>query len=120
MDHCIKLRPIKPAAPHLNGKVERPQKTHREEFWAVVDLNSPELELRLPEWQHYYNWDRPHGSLNGQTPIEKFHAKSEGTPFWGEVEAKCNPGIERFQVAHYQTDLALWRHAKTQCQNGAK
>lgn len=23
MDHCIKFRPIKPASPHLNGKVER-------------------------------------------------------------------------------------------------
>lgn len=47
-----KFRPIKPASPHLNDKVERSQKTDREEFWAVADLNSPELELRLAEWQH--------------------------------------------------------------------
>jgi len=112
MDHCIKFRPNKPASPHLNGKVERSQKTDREEFWAVVDLSSPELELRLAEWQHYYNWDRPHGSLNGQTPIEMLHTKSEDTPFWDEVEAKYDPRSERFQVAHYQIDLALRRHAQ--------
>ncbi len=27
MDHCIKFHPIKRASPHLNGKVERSQKT---------------------------------------------------------------------------------------------
>ena len=53
MDHCIKFSPIKPASPHLNGKVERSQKTDREEFRAAADLNSLELELRLAEWQHY-------------------------------------------------------------------
>ena len=112
MDHCIKFRPIKPASPHLNGKVERSQKTDREEFWAVTDPSSPELELRLAEWQHYYNWDRPHGSLHGQTPIEMLHRKSEDTPFWDEVEAHYNVSSERFQVAHYQTDLALRRIAQ--------
>ena len=120
MDHCIKFRPIKPASPHLNGKVERSQKTDREEFWAVTDPNSPELELRLAEWQHYYNWDRPHGSLTGQTPIEMVCTKSEGTPFWDDVEAKYGSKRERFQVAHYQTDLALRRHAQARHQTGAK
>ena len=38
MDHCIKFRPNRPASPHLNGKVERSQKTNREEFWAVTCL----------------------------------------------------------------------------------
>ena len=120
MDHCIKFRPIKPASPHLNGKVERSQKTDHEEFWATADLNSPDLELRVAEWQHYYNWDRPHGSLNGQTPIEMLHTKSEDTPFWDDVEANYDPGRERFQVAHYQTDLALRRHVQAQHQAGTK
>lgn len=40
------------------------------------------------------------------------HTKSEDTPFWDEIEAKYDPGSERFQVAHYQTDLALRRHAQ--------
>ena len=69
IDHGIKFRPIKPASPHLNGKVARSQKADRQEFWADANPNSPELEWWLPEWQHDDNWDRPHGSLNGQTSI---------------------------------------------------
>ncbi|MCC6967942.1 MAG: IS481 family transposase [Nitrospira sp.] len=116
MDHCMKFRPIKPASPHLNGKVERSQKTDREEFWAVTDPQTPDLELRLAEWQHYYNWDRPHGSLNGQSPIDVLHAKQADTPFWDEVEAQYDPTGERVQVAHYQTDLVLRRHTKARLQ----
>jgi transposase InsO family protein len=102
--HCIKFRPIKLASTHLNGNVEHSQKTDREGFWTVADPNSPDLELQLAECQHYYNWDRSYGSLNGQTPDEMLHAKSQDTPFWDEVEAKYDPDSERFQVTHYQTD----------------
>ena len=35
----IKFRPIRPRSPHLNGKVERAQRTALEEFWATVDLD---------------------------------------------------------------------------------
>ena len=116
VDHCIKFRPIKPASPHLNGKVERSQKTDREEFLAVTNPQTPDLELRLAEWQHDYNWVCPHGSLNGQTPVEALCAKQESTLFWDEVEAKYDPSGERFQVAHYQTDLPFGRHAQSRLQ----
>jgi transposase-like protein len=33
----IKFRPNRPRAPHLNGKVERVQRTALEEFWSTVD-----------------------------------------------------------------------------------
>jgi len=36
--HFIKFRPIKPRSPHLNGKVERSQKTDKSEFYRN---NSP-------------------------------------------------------------------------------
>ena len=63
MDYGIKFRPIRPGSPHLNGKVERSQKTDKLEFYATCDLDDPDLEDRLAEWQHYYNWRRPHGAL---------------------------------------------------------
>ena len=46
--------------------MEQSQRTDRDEFWAATAPNTPELELWLTEWPHYYNWARPHGSLNGQ------------------------------------------------------
>ena len=38
--------------PHLNGKVERSQKTDLEEFYPTVDLKAADLENLLSEWQH--------------------------------------------------------------------
>ena len=67
---CIKFRPNKPASPHLNGKVERFQKTDKAEFYATVDISANDLKEQLAEWQHYYNWERPHSAHHGKTPME--------------------------------------------------
>ena len=48
------------------------------------------------------------------------YAKSEDTPFWDEAEAKLDLSGERFHVSHYQTDLALQRHAQAQQQTGSR
>ena len=47
---------------NLNGKVERSHQTDRTEFYATVGITDDNLELLLAEWQHYYNWDRPHSA----------------------------------------------------------
>lgn len=107
MEYGIKFRPIKPASPHLNGKVERSQKTDLEEFWATVDLTSSDLEKKLDDWQVYYNEFRPHGSLHGQTPWERWGELSLKTPFTDEVEALYDPTKERIQHQTYRVDLEL-------------
>jgi len=40
MEYHVKFRPNKPGSPHLNGKVERSEKTDLEEFYPTVNLNS--------------------------------------------------------------------------------
>lgn len=107
MEYGIKFRPIKPASPHLNGKVERSQRTDLEEFYATIDLNSCTLEEQLQEWQHYYNWDRPHGSLNGKTPIDKLCELIDVTPVWEETTASYDAAKERIREQNYRADLAL-------------
>ena len=67
IEYGIKFRPNKPGSPHLNGKVERFQKTDKTEFYATVDITSENLQDQLAEWQHYYNWLRPHSALKGKT-----------------------------------------------------
>ena len=54
-EYAIKFRPIKPRSPHLNGKVERSQRTDLEEFYPTVDLKDPFLHEKVAEWQDYYN-----------------------------------------------------------------
>lgn len=109
MDYCIKFRPNRPAAPHLNGKVERSQRTDKEEFYATVELKLDELETSIHEWQHYYNWQRTHGSLKGKTPMEKVCSLMDETPISEEVYKNYDRSKERIQEANYQTDLAIRR-----------
>ena len=39
--------------------------------------------MKLKEWERYYNYDRPHGGLNEQSPYEALRCllqKSENRP----------------------------------------
>ena len=80
MEYGIKFRPNKPRSPHLNGKVERSQRTDVQEFYSTVSLDDPDLVTKLDEWQFYYNWHRPHGALNGKAPIDRYCELSSNTP----------------------------------------
>lgn len=109
MEYNIKFRPNKPGSPHLNGKVERSQKTDKVEFYATVDLGAEDLDDQLALWQHYYNWDRPHSAHNGKSPMERYFELSEKTPFSDEVSSRYQPAAERIQDANYKIDLELRR-----------
>jgi transposase InsO family protein len=106
MEYCIKFRPIRPGQPHLNGKVERAQQTVLKEFWALVDFSQDHLSDRLAEYQHYYNWDRIHGSL-GKTPMDRVVELSQQTPFSDEVEATYDPAKESIRVRDYMKEVKL-------------
>jgi len=106
MEWGIKFRPNRPGAPHLNGKVERAQKTVLDEFYAIADLNDPELSLKLSEWQYFYNWIRKHGSI-GTTPIGKLSQLYSKTPYWDEIEEMFEPDKEYIRALSYLDDQAL-------------
>lgn len=62
---------IKPASPHLNGKVERSHGTDQEEFYQLIEYTDDiDIEEKLQEWEMFYNCQRPHSALGGQTPYE--------------------------------------------------
>lgn len=71
--YAIKFRPSRLGVPHLNGKVERSQKTDHVEFWDTTDITVPQaqLEEQLSGWQHYYNWDRPHSAPGNKIPMDR-------------------------------------------------
>ena len=107
MAETIKFRPIPPRSPHLNGKVERAQRTVLEEFWATVDARAPDVGGQLAVWVHHYNWDRQHEALNGSTPIDRVCERASKTPLHGEVSDVYEPAKERIQVREHSVDLAL-------------
>jgi putative transposase len=63
---------LPPRSPKLNGCVERGNRTHREEFYEVYDLEWTVAGLRpdLLRWEHIYNEIRPHEALGYLTPWE--------------------------------------------------
>ncbi|MEN7548841.1 integrase core domain-containing protein, partial [Rapidithrix thailandica] len=87
--------------------VERVQKTSLQEFYAIEDLQNPNLSENLEQWQFHYNWYRPHSSLNGKTPMERVCELSTITPFWEEIGAMYDERVERIQEQNYMSNLAL-------------
>jgi transposase InsO family protein len=98
-EYRIKWRPTRPRSPHLNGKVERVQKTCLDELYATLDLDALEEEELLDEleaWQDHFNWNRVHGTL-GQAPMEKLLDLWDRIPDWEEVVADYDPRAEHWR-----------------------
>jgi transposase InsO family protein len=67
--HQIRHTRIRPRQPHLNGKVERVQRTIAEEYWdGVTTPPGPDWEAGLEAYLRLYNRQRPHRSLDYLTP----------------------------------------------------
>jgi transposase InsO family protein len=71
---------IKPRHPRLNGKAERSHRIDEEEFYRMLDgvliHDAKVFNDKLREWEDFYNYHRPHGGLEGQTPYERLRRKT--------------------------------------------
>lgn len=75
----IKLFTLPPRSPKLNGRVERVQRTDREEFYACTTVE-PRLDALQPALRAYedtYNTIRPHQALGYLTPQEFLDQRQE-------------------------------------------
>jgi transposase InsO family protein len=72
---------IKPRTPRLNGKVERSHRIDAEEFYRLLDGvvidDAQVFNDKLQEWEDFYSYHRPHGSLDGQTPYERLKQRTQ-------------------------------------------
>ena len=67
---------IKPRSPQLNGKVERSHRSDQEEFYQLLSyVDDQDLNKKLDQWEHFYNFSRPHGAHAGKTPYEVLREK---------------------------------------------
>ena len=70
-DQGIRHVYIKPRSPQLNGKVERSHRSDKEEFYQLLTYTDDvDLNMKLAEWEKFYNFGRPHGAFDGKTPYE--------------------------------------------------
>jgi putative transposase len=73
--HCINLTYIQPGKPTQNGYVERCNGSVRRELLdANVFYSLNEVRTKMEEWMIDYNYERPHKSLNYQTPMDLLEA----------------------------------------------
>lgn len=62
---------IQPRSHHLNGKVETSYRSDQEEFYQLlIYTDDIDLNIKLEIWEQFYNFNRPHGYLEGTTPYE--------------------------------------------------
>ena len=87
--------------------VERSQKTDLDEFWSAVDLKADDLQQKLDEWQHFYNWHKPHTALNGKSPIDRVCDLLSRTPLAEDVETVFDPSRERIRDQNYAVDQKI-------------
>jgi len=68
----LRLFVLPPRSPKLNGRVERANRTHTEEFYEITPCSLPiaELNHELQAWEQTYNTVRPHQALGYLTPQE--------------------------------------------------
>jgi len=68
----IRVFVLPPRSPKLNGRVERANRTHTEEFYELTPcaLSIAELNRELQAWERTYNTVRPHQALGYLTPQE--------------------------------------------------
>ena len=75
----LQLFVLPPRSPKLNGRVERAQRTHKEEFYQVIGPPDGLADLRpqLLLQEQRYNTYRPHHALGFKTPQEWLLAFAE-------------------------------------------
>ena len=68
----ILLFELPPRSPKLNGRVERANRTYREEFYDCSDATPTVAGFAhdLRRWEHTYNHIRPHQALGYLTPAQ--------------------------------------------------
>jgi len=68
----IRHRFTRPYRPQTNGKAERfIQSALREWAYGFVYQNSLERTHKLDQWNHHYNWHRPHQGIGGVAPMTR-------------------------------------------------
>ncbi|WP_304193839.1 integrase core domain-containing protein, partial [Lentibacter algarum] len=51
-------------------------RSDQQEFYQLLSYKGDvDLEAKLDEWERFYNFARPHGAHNGQTPYEALRDK---------------------------------------------
>jgi transposase InsO family protein len=90
----IRLIYCRPYAPEGKGKLERWHRTFREHFLSELDVSRlndlDDLNARLWAWIEQVYHRRPHGGLDGQTPLERYQRDLPNLRLLGQKAARLD------------------------------
>lgn len=70
-----------PGHPQTCGKLERAHQTTKKWLRSrALARDARALQVQLDDWRRFYNNERPHRSLAGATPAERWHASTHAQP----------------------------------------
>ena len=79
MEPAVRYHPATVACqPHgfLRWGLSCAYRSDQQEFYQLLSYKGDvDLEAKLDEWERFYNFARPHGAHNGQTPYEALRDK---------------------------------------------
>ncbi len=68
----------RPFHPMTQGKIERYHRSDQEELYQLITYTDEvDLNEKVKEWEHFYNYKRPHGAFNGKTPYKALRTMLE-------------------------------------------
>lgn len=114
----VKLSHSAPYHPQTNGKDERFHRTLKLEVLHEKKYRDEhEIQYAFDEWQHMYNFIRPHDALNGQPPSKRYYSSErlyseKGRNFEYDSndivrKVQNGNGIFAFKGKHYRAGKAL-------------
>lgn len=114
----VKLSHSAPYHPQTNGKDERFHRTLKLEVLNERKYkNEKDIQYAFDEWQHIYNFVRPHDALNGKTPSSRYETSQRMYSEKGrEFEYDRNDTVRKVQKdngmfsfagKHYKAGKAL-------------
>lgn len=112
------IRPerIEPGEPQQNGQHERMHKTLKADATRPPSSNLAEQQIRFDTFRREYNEERPHESLDQQTPASRYSASARAFPsclpelvYPGhfEVRVVSQSGAIHFRSRRFQLSTAL-------------
>ncbi|MCJ7454313.1 MAG: integrase core domain-containing protein, partial [Wolbachia endosymbiont of Homalodisca vitripennis] len=65
------------------------------------------LQIKLRDWEEYYNKHRPHSALQGKTPWEKYKELENTIPCLSEIQKNYISSKETFVMQNYKHNQEL-------------